>query len=394
MGPVVSDFDPEVTEIAKAAVAATRLEEDKKLWQKPRLHSKRRNGVSSDATKLPSLPDSDAPDDAEKAQELMVAADMPTSKSGKAESNYRNRRVNAGYSDPPPAIMTAAAATGNTCQSGACPSDGQGPSIEPADVAAAPAARQRYRDMRGVGKEAPTQSDEPAEEERCRSSVIKVDDLGTVAPEAKPGQLPLPRAARKGLDCEVKALLASRVQPDLQDDVGMTALMWAASAASSAVPGNHAEVIRSLLDSRASIDAQDDDGGTALMHATANGWKAVAAVLANGRTVPSGCERAAMNTNLLRSIRTLLERRANVNHCSAEGLTPLMLAAATGSTSVTRLLLESGASIDDQDVNGWNALLWAASEGWLDVVRLLKTKGARTREEDGPILEALQSSST
>ena len=81
------------------------------------------------------------------------------------------------------------------------------------------------------------------------------------------GRTSLMQAAMAGLVSDVEELLGSS-RLDLQDDMGMTALMWA--ACSAVYPPSQcqssARVMKLLLDARASVNIEDDNGFTVLMH--------------------------------------------------------------------------------------------------------------------------------
>ena len=86
------------------------------------------------------------------------------------------------------------------------------------------------------------------------------------------GRTPLMQAAMAGLVSDVEELLASS-RIDLQDDMGMTALMWAACSAvyPPSNSQNFAAVVKLLLDAKASVNMEDDNGVTAIMHTFSNG---------------------------------------------------------------------------------------------------------------------------
>ena len=81
------------------------------------------------------------------------------------------------------------------------------------------------------------------------------------------GRTALMQAAMAGLVSDVEEMLGSS-RLDLQDDMGMTALMWA--ACSSVYPPSKCQsssgVMKLLLDARASVNIEDDNGFTVLMH--------------------------------------------------------------------------------------------------------------------------------
>jgi len=63
---------------------------------------------------------------------------------------------------------------------------------------------------------------------------------------------------------------------------------------------------------------------------------------------------------------------ADVNGANADGKTPLMLAALTNRTEMTKYLLEVGAKPDPADKDGNTALKLARTQGAKEVVALLE----------------------
>ena len=83
---------------------------------------------------------------------------------------------------------------------------------------------------------------------------------------------------------------------------------------------------------------------------------------------------AAIRTNDLTRLKTLLDSGADVNVTSQRGITPLMQAAFAGSLDAMTLLLDRGADVNVRNTAGSTALIWAASE--TPKVRLLIERGA------------------
>lgn len=98
-----------------------------------------------------------------------------------------------------------------------------------------------------------------------------------------------------------------------------------------------------LLRRGAAVDAEDTQGETALFRAVGHP------------------ERLAL----------LLQWKAEVNHRSKMGRTPLMAAAGGGHAQAVLTLLNRGARVNDTDQNGANALWQAVAAGNLAVVRIL-----------------------
>src|SRR5687768_6694932 len=78
----------------------------------------------------------------------------------------------------------------------------------------------------------------------------------------------------------------------------------------------------------------------------------------------------------VRRVRELVLGGAAVDMPDRRGYTPLMWAAAGGSTELTTFLLERGARADNRAGDGTTALYLAAANGAVDVVKLLLARGA------------------
>lgn len=84
-------------------------------------------------------------------------------------------------------------------------------------------------------------------------------------------------------------------------------------------------------------------------------------------------------------VQFLLDHQRDVDALDAEGDTPLIWAAAAGSTDVARLLIARGADLErtrpvgvsSNDDDQWNPLRWAIIAGHTPMVRLLLTAGAK-----------------
>lgn len=71
------------------------------------------------------------------------------------------------------------------------------------------------------------------------------------------------------------------------------------------------------------------------------------------------------------TIKKFIEYGVDVNE-SANGVTPLMLAARYNRVEIVKLLLESGANSDAKDNNGFKALKYAELSNATDTIELLK----------------------
>jgi len=181
-------------------------------------------------------------------------------------------------------------------------------------------------------------------------------------------QTPLIHAAMAGILSEVQSLLTEKCDPDSQDDLGMTALMW--TACSLYYPASwkqdHTGVASLLLKSKASIDLADINGVTALMHAVANTGLGASELThrqqRHGRPTLYW-ERTCRATDVEDMIQLMINWRADIERCNKDGMTPLILVAAIGSIPSLKILLEARANLHCQDAHGQTALEWAEMEG-------------------------------
>ena len=118
----------------------------------------------------------------------------------------------------------------------------------------------------------------------------------------------------------VRRLLAAGVLPDLRDDAGYTALLWASFRAAVA---DQVPIIEALIAAGADPDATNSSSDSSCLILAAQ----------------CGCESA---------ISALVAGGANVDR-QADGVTALMVAARMGQVGVVRLLLELGANPATRD---------------------------------------------
>jgi ankyrin repeat protein len=143
----------------------------------------------------------------------------------------------------------------------------------------------------------------------------------------------------------VKALLKQRVDVNLPDVDGTTALQWAAH-------WNDVETVKALITAGARANAASRYGVTPLHEAAAIGSAPI--------------------------VNALLRAGAAADSTYGEGETPLMLAARSGNLESVKLLLEAGANVNAAEkFRGQTALMLAAVENHADIVQALIAAGAQ-----------------
>ena len=154
----------------------------------------------------------------------------------------------------------------------------------------------------------------------------------------------LAKAVKAGDKAAVQALLQQRIDVNVPESDGTTALHWA-------VRSDDADLVDRLLRAGANVKAANRYGITPLYLACVNG-------------------NAAM-------IEKLLKAGADPNTVSTEGETALMTAAHTGSVDAVKVLLAHGADVNARENwHGETALMWAVSQKHAAVARELIAKGA------------------
>jgi len=148
----------------------------------------------------------------------------------------------------------------------------------------------------------------------------------------------------------VKEMIKDRVDPNIQDKIGNTALMWASDK-------GHLEIVTLLIQSGAVPNIQNENGKTALMQASNNGY--------------------------LEIVKLLLEFGANPNIQDIyDGNTALIFASDKGHLQIVKLLIKYGADPNIKTNDSTTALMWASDKGHLEIVKLLALSGADINAQD------------
>ncbi|XP_014289694.1 ankyrin repeat domain-containing protein 29-like [Halyomorpha halys] len=148
----------------------------------------------------------------------------------------------------------------------------------------------------------------------------------------------------------VKVLVQRGAGINIQDNDGVTALMFAANNSNSNI------LVTYLLYSGADLSLKSKRGRTAL-HYAAEG----------------GCSECVL---------TLLDNGAKLDRKDIDGFTSLHLAARGGHVGVVTLLLDRGAELTAKNDKGSTPLMMASSNGHLDIVNLLVGRGAPLNDKD------------
>lgn len=136
-------------------------------------------------------------------------------------------------------------------------------------------------------------------------------------------------AAATNNAADVKVFISKRVNLNVADPQGRTALSFAAQLGNS-------EIAQLLLDAGATVDLRDKLGNAPL-HFAAEGGK-------------------------LEVAKALVAARATVDLPIRQGITPLMLAIGHGQAAVVKALLAVGADPRKTDFTGRDAFGWAARQ--------------------------------
>lgn len=184
----------------------------------------------------------------------------------------------------------------------------------------------------------------------------------------------------------VRVLLEHGADPNEQDHMNRTALMWATEH-------RQTKVAELLLKHGAKVNAQDEDGDTALSEACSRGRLETAKLLLRHGANPNLARRdhftplnAALDiaSSPNRIARLLLEHGAKLD-IKGTRHEPLLRAVMNGDPVVIKALLDMGLNASTKDQYGKTALMQAANQGNIAVVRLLLAHGAdpNARETDG-----------
>jgi ankyrin repeat protein len=194
--------------------------------------------------------------------------------------------------------------------------------------------------------------------------------------------VPLVNAVKSGDREAVRILVEQRVDVNLAEPDGTTALHWA-------VQRDDSEMVALLLRAGAVVKTVNRFGVAPLSLACINGNADIVETLLKAgadpnTSLPEG-ETALMTaarTGKLDAVKALLSYGADpdAKETWRGGQTALMWAAADGHSSVVKTLIEHGADFNVRSAGHFTALLFAVREGKSDTVRVLLDSGADVNE--------------
>ncbi|XP_014277122.1 putative ankyrin repeat protein RF_0381 [Halyomorpha halys] len=187
------------------------------------------------------------------------------------------------------------------------------------------------------------------------------------------GSTPLMMATRNNKPDIVSLLLLYRAEPKIKDNVGRTALHYAAELGCI-------ELVTTLLDVGARVDDLDIKGDTPLFLAS-NKLEVLQLLVESADLVMRDCYGDGILHREARSghvqvVKSLIDAGAVLDMTNLFLKTSLHYAAMEGHTGVVKVLVDAGAMVNIQDCEGWIALHHAAQGGYNDVVTELLEAGS------------------
>ncbi|GAA47164.1 ankyrin [Clonorchis sinensis] len=143
---------------------------------------------------------------------------------------------------------------------------------------------------------------------------------------------------------------------------------------------NHVEVVNLLLNNSANPALSTEDGFSPLAVALQQGHERIVAVLlerdSRGKTRLPALHIAAKKNDIHSATLLLNNPEVNVDHASTSGFTPLHIAAHYGNSGIAKLLLQRGANVNYAAKNSITPLHIASKWGKNEVVEQLLKSGA------------------
>jgi uncharacterized protein len=159
----------------------------------------------------------------------------------------------------------------------------------------------------------------------------------------------------------LRALLQAGADPNLRGSFGQTILHRVAGDLEDEAAPNNLRIAQLLLESGADVDAVDANGRTPLMLAAESGSDEMTALLLqNGADTAArdreGCTALMHGLGNAQRVFQLLDQGADLDARDSQGRTPLIRATERCYLRTLRLLLERGADVQAADARGDRAL--------------------------------------
>lgn len=169
---------------------------------------------------------------------------------------------------------------------------------------------------------------------------------------------------------KIKELLAKGAGVNTKDSQGKTILMYAAEK-------GWVDIAELLIKKKADLNAVDKDGWTAQMYAAKENKKEILNLLSGGKAkhIYSGQIKMDLLAAVLfgdkENIKSLLEKRPDLNMRYKNGSTVLIYAVNKGDLETVEVLLDKNAGPNLKNDYEVTALMVAASKGYVDIVKFL-----------------------
>ena len=204
---------------------------------------------------------------------------------------------------------------------------------------------------------------------------VCLSESGTIVSGANPAE-DIYKAIRANDLTRLKALVTTKADANVKDEIGQTPLMYSAFAGS-------VDAMKFLIAQGADVDAQTAFGSTALIYSATEMAK-VRALLDAGANVNAATKTgrtalfvAAMSEPSAPIVRLLASKGADVKVRDAFGNTTLVAAAVGNDLDTIRFVLDAGVDVNEAGKMNVTPLVESAYHGNTAAVKLLLSKGAK-----------------